>query len=95
MCSAAVLLLVKFGRQAALASRQPAIATMATVEEYEVVGMGGSCCRGASASCVRVAPKPSGPAGPALQERVSGIVSVVVRVTWQWAEIVLGLVQVL
>ena len=38
--------------------------------------------------------KPSGPAGPALQERVSGIVSVVVRVTWQWAEIVFGLVQV-
>ena len=41
VCSAAVLLLVKFGRQAALASRRSAIATMATAEEYEVVGMGG------------------------------------------------------
>ena len=61
---------------------------MAIAEEYEVVGMGGCCCRGTSASCVGVAPKPSGPEGPALQERVNGIVSVVVWVTWQWAEIV-------
>ena len=37
---------------------------MATAEEYEVVGMGGCCFRGASASCVRVAPKPSGPSRP-------------------------------
>ena len=82
MCSAAVLLLVKFGGQAALASRRSAIATMATAEEYEVVGMREGLLQGRQCLLRTSGPQALGPSRPcpAREGQWNSLRSQVVRV---------------